>query len=864
MKRAQSLIIGLFLCSAIFAQQERMLDPLLDAYLQRNEHTGSMLELFVHGNVQQVRAFTEAKGGIFKRTVKGVSAVRIPVNAVREMAALDAVDGFEFSLDQGHVLNDSMKVHNRIVQIHTGQAPLQLPFDGSGTLVGVIDSGIELLHPDFQNSDGSTRVMKLWDQNLPISSNTPAAYGYGQVWDSTGINAGQCPHVDQVGYFGHGSTVTGTAAGNGLATGTHGGAAPGADLLIVSNDLTSPNWHATVVDAVEWIFTEADALGKPCVINISLGSYYGSHDGLDAAALMIDDLINEQPGRAVVCAAGNSGGLPAYHLRTEVDADTSFTWFKYRSGTQFGYGAATFELWADTVDFNNVRFAFAADQETPSYEFLGRTDYYDVEDALITGFVDTLKNNNGDVICPILCLATLRGAQYRVQVIYKQPTPNDLNFRFETTGSGAFDVWSTSVLGTSDMVSSIPSVGDFPPIEHYVLPDVAQSMVSSWACSPRVLTVGNYYNETDYLDMNGNPQTVGGTEGDLVFSSSSGPTRDGRIKPDLAATGDVTFSSGPLDFLQTLIDTEPHKVAPGGFHFRGGGTSIAAPGVTGAVALFFEKCNNALWSEVKDAIIDHTVTDAFTGSTPNPDWGYGKLNAFDALVSSNYDTQLSVMGDLTICEGDSVQVSGVAGMSSYQWDHGDTVKVIYLEEQGDYFLVTRDQSGCIGISDTIEVQVNPSPDIPTISQNGNILISSTAPHYQWIYEGLPLDGDTLQELEVMLTGNYQVQVSNEFDCTATSEVINIITVDVPEAASHAFQIYPNPASRSLNLTFPENHKRMQVELLDLRGSTVKQWQLQSVAPGEVVNLQIEEMASGIYSLRCTSDRGSEVVPIMLR
>ena len=61
-----------------------------------------------------------------------------------------------------------------------------------------------------------------------------------RAWDSTAINAGQCPAVDQPQFFGHGSTVTGTLAGNGLATGAYMGVAPMADMVMISSDFDLP------------------------------------------------------------------------------------------------------------------------------------------------------------------------------------------------------------------------------------------------------------------------------------------------------------------------------------------------------------------------------------------------------------------------------------------------------------------------------------------------------------------------------------------------------------------------------------------------------------------------------------------------
>src|SRR5690606_23855777 len=126
-------------------------------------------------------------------------------------------------------------------------------------------------------------------------------------------------------------------------------------------------------------------------------------------------------------------------------------------------------------------------------------------------------------------------------------------------------------------------------------------------------------------------------EGDISTNSSKGPTRDGRQKPDVAASGDITMSPAPLNILATLTANEPFKVAEGCMHIRGGGTSIASPVVAGTVALYLQKCPNAPHSEVMAAITGTARSDPFTGGVPNNHWGHGKIDAFAALVTSNVD-----------------------------------------------------------------------------------------------------------------------------------------------------------------------------------------------------------------------------------
>ena len=85
------LVIGV---SGVYAQQiKTKIDPVLDSYLKINVDTEQMIDLFVHGDPSVIMAFTKGKGGMFKRSLGNISAIRIPNSNVRELAELSAVDG---------------------------------------------------------------------------------------------------------------------------------------------------------------------------------------------------------------------------------------------------------------------------------------------------------------------------------------------------------------------------------------------------------------------------------------------------------------------------------------------------------------------------------------------------------------------------------------------------------------------------------------------------------------------------------------------------------------------------------------------------------------------------------------------------
>lgn len=591
-----------------------------------------IVSLAVKGDPEQVAAFVRSNGGTFRFAVRNMSSVALPLNKVEELSRLPGIDRVEGLWGNGMVLDDMTLVNARVGAVHQGISPLPQGYSGEGIIIGFLDSGLDWRHPDFQHPDGSTRILYLWDQYSISGGVTPQPFNYGQEWDAAAINAGQCAHNPTANY-GHGTNVAGIAAGNGQAVNNFLGVAPKADIIAV-NIAFNENFLNNVVDATEYVFAKATQLGKPCVINASIGTYSGSHDGYDLPALMIAAMLDQQPGRVFVCAAGNAGHIP-FHLGYATQADSSFTWFK-PVGAQ---AQVLFQFFVSKADASNFVFALGADQTNP-WQFLGRTRYYHLlnDFPLVNGYAslkDTLFYNSNR-----LGIITLEVADYDSSyacAVTVNPDVTTHYWRFITNGSGSFDLWShPATTATSEMVTSgLPSSAVFPDISRYKLPDTRKTIVGSFSCSDRTITVANYNNRKTYLDFYGNLQTMTDDAGSIALSSSRGPTRDERQKPDIAAPGNTTLTAGELSFLATTILIQPFKVALGGMHNRNGGSSMAAPVVSGIAALYLQKDPQATWKKIKDAIQLTAYSDNYTGTAlPDHRWGYGKVDAFAALTTN--------------------------------------------------------------------------------------------------------------------------------------------------------------------------------------------------------------------------------------
>lgn len=585
---------------------------------KQSQLSSEIIDVLIKGDISVIRLLTENAHGVFKYSSGNIASVKIPVSALASLISNKSIIRIEAYPPNFRPMNDTMLLNSNVIPVHDGQSPLIQEYDGTGVVVGIIDTGIDFNHPDLQDSLGNSRIKYLWDQAQPFAANTPS-YGYGQEWNNLEIDAGLANAHNDIAWNGHGTHVSGIAAGNGLASGDHKGVAPNADIVFVAFDFYSSN-PSLMTDAVDYIYNKADSLGKPCVINASMGDYYGSHDGLDLQAQMIKNMIDAKPGRAFVAASGNAGHIP-FHLGYTVTNDTNFTFFY--SGTTIAL-----QMWADTNDLKNVNFSIGADQMSPSYSFRGNIPFSDISIHLGVLKSDTLYNA-GNRIGIIQSYGDLIGGVYSME-FFITPDSVTYNWRLSTTGNGKFDLWSFSVVG-----SGIPSSSILPDSIYYKYPDLNQTMVSSFQCLDNVITVGNYTNRKSII----NYDTVlfvdnARIPGELHNTSSAGPTRDGRIKPDIAAPGDMMMSCSILANLPADAIAYPDYYDPGGYHTRGGGTSAASPVVAGIAALYLQQNPSATAVDVKNAILECPTIDNYTGtSLPDNRWGHGKVNAFGALTA---------------------------------------------------------------------------------------------------------------------------------------------------------------------------------------------------------------------------------------
>jgi hypothetical protein len=230
----------------------------------------------------------------------------VPLDALDRVASIPGVECVEASRRMVPDL-DLSRAETRALFLHNIYW-----LTGAGVVVGVIDTGIDYTHPDFLHTDGSSRILYLWDQSAPAS-----AYGdvpYGHLYTKADLDAALYNGIPLRGDpDAHGTHVTGIAAGNGQASyGVFTGIAPEADIIVVAtpppsspeSDLVS----VRVFDASIFIIERAKSIGRPVAINLSLGWNSGGHSGETVLETGLNNLAR-QPGVVIVKAAGNEQAL---------------------------------------------------------------------------------------------------------------------------------------------------------------------------------------------------------------------------------------------------------------------------------------------------------------------------------------------------------------------------------------------------------------------------------------------------------------------------------------------------------------------------------------------------------------------------
>ena len=650
-------IILLFLLSPlfIFSQKTESLSfqivKIVNEQKTESKSTDSDKEvhLIVKGNKKAIEQFIGDNNGAIKYNYGNIFAIRIPVSSIQNLMYLNGLEKAEIHNKPLYFNDEKAIKFTSTDTVHAGLGLLSSSYTGKDVIVGIIDSGIDPKHIDFKNDDGSTRILAFWDQLDTVSSLPP--YGYGKEYTKLDIDNGEMSNYVDSTFNGHGSAVTGMAAGGGKAHAKVKGMAPEADIIVVGinpNKLDYLNWTPAllaIVDGIDYIFKKADDLGKPAVINISLGGIEGSHDGKDLPTRLIEEMLDEKNGRALVASAGNSG-TKKLHIGMEAANDTVFTWFRgmySNSEVCQRDSGAYMSFYGDSMDVINLSYNIGAENRTPCCSVLDETGFQPFLQPLGQFFTDTLYDGT-EMLGVVTTYVEKIEDTYGFFMEIKSNKMN-LLWRFSLAGEGKIDGWAgpTSARSCNSEYIENPLIIGTPlqieGFDTYVKPDKNQTIGTAYTCSGKVITVGAYSVNEKMLDVDSITRTYFVGAKVRANFSSVGPTRDGRIKPEISGPGSRVITTQASHVLSNLLANSRSTVFVSGKHSITDGTSFSSPAVAGIVALYFEKYPNASYANVKYAMTTTADQDALTGAVmPNNENGFGRINAYRMLLDNGINS----------------------------------------------------------------------------------------------------------------------------------------------------------------------------------------------------------------------------------
>lgn len=523
------------------------------------------------GTLDNVRSIP---GVTIRELSNGYAILNVPANQVDNIAALDEIIFVEKPKRLEYAILNA-KRESCINQVQQAGFPGDgTGLFGEGVIVGIADSGIDYTNMVFRNQDGTTRILKLWDQVT------------GRIYDEEQINQAlqsDNPYtiVDSRDPTGHGTHVAGIAAGNFADNKNDNlGIATKSRIIFVKMATASENSFprtTQLMEAVDFMVKQVNEYNMPLSMNLSFGNTYGSHDGTSLISTYLDSVIDGNRISIQIGSgnegdsAGHAGGFVNPENDTEIELQVS------RFQRSFSV-----QLWKDYVDSFGVEIVAPSGERTPIIREKSTINRYRLNDTELFLLYGTPKPFS------------------RFQEIYMDFIPVN---QYIDEG-----IWTIRIVPERIVVGRydfwLPNSQSLNENTRFLTPDPLTTLTIPGA-TLKAVTVGAYDSATGKM---------------ATFSGRGFLRENNQVKPDLVAPG-VNISSAALG---------------GGMSVQSG-TSMATPFVTGSVALMMEwgiirGHDPFLYGEkVKAYLIKGARHLQELSEWPNPQAGWGALCLRDSL-----------------------------------------------------------------------------------------------------------------------------------------------------------------------------------------------------------------------------------------
>ena len=554
-----------------------------------------------------------------------IVTAQIPVDKVGEVSRLAQVRYMQLA-QRMSVCNYNARRLSSVDEVHLAKG-ISRSYTGKDVIVGMVDVGVDFNSVEFSDKQGGSRVKSVYlpsveggekavidGKELPGSSYTTPDAIAALTTDCTTMS--------------HGTHTTTTAAGSYSGNDCYG-VATDADLVLCAmdeEDLTDVN----IANSIAYIFDYADKVGKPAVINMSLSSNCGPHDGTSMLSQAMASATGT--GRICVLSVGNDATLlTKVSKQFNAETDLLCTFFENLYARYSILGDC--DMWADSSRPFKAQFViYDKRQKAFAYE----SAWYEATDSdadVVELNFDEIEKMN-EIYTGKVCFSSGIGnngnmelyTTFNVKAVCDADEAQNyyMGMRFSADNGTTLTGWTNTGTG---MVSK--------GIDGWVY-GTPDGNISDLVTGDGVISVGAYCSCTGVPTLGGTVDYGGSELGDIAYFSSYGKDMNGISRPTVTAPGYVVVSC------LNRFDTEETSSTSGktyvqdvdGSTYLWGtmyGTSQSAPVVAGTIALWLEANAELNPDEVMQLLEQSSTRDEFVNRGNADKWGYGKLNALKGL-----------------------------------------------------------------------------------------------------------------------------------------------------------------------------------------------------------------------------------------
>lgn len=584
---------------------------------------------------------------------------------VEALAGCDFVKNISFGEKRDAQLDRSRKATG-VDLIHAG-TDLSQPYKGAGVITGIFDTGLDPNHVNFLDDDFNPRIAILW--NYSGSNGSSSVYSTpSEIKSFRTDNAAET----------HGTHTLGCMAGsyNGDATrvaifdengdvqvsrvippkkfpNPYYGMAPEATIAAGCGALYDPN----IVMAVKNVADYAKSVGKPAVMNLSLGSVIGPHDGTDAAGRALDSYGEDV---IIFISSSNNGDINMSVDKTFSANETSFQTL-CDSPANF---SGIIDIWSDSSEpFTVTPFVYDLTTKTFTFEYpvkgdkegtvvIATSNVQNPNKVTGEGFDDAFNSSSVTLACTKNAGTNNRyNVRINTSISYKAAnSDHNKMFGLRVEGKAGQRVMmatnATSKYEGYDYSMEFSSKG-----QSGFTAGTSDFSLNSMACGKKTISVGAWNARSSWPVMMGVSRSYPGDgwgTGEAAGFSSYGTLVDGTTIPHVCAPGSAIVSSISTPYMDRLssqlgsdfstyvtnnLTADQSVNGRHNYYEAQQGTSMSTPVCAGGVALWLQADPTLTVDEVKQIIAETSDKDSFVtnGQYPAAKWGAGKFNAYAGL-----------------------------------------------------------------------------------------------------------------------------------------------------------------------------------------------------------------------------------------